>query len=242
MTQEIVNVVCMKWGNKYNAQDVNILFAMVQRHLSKKYRFICFTDDHKDINTKIECFDLPVLTVPQNKEYSPWKKLGMFSPNLEHIKGKILFLDLDIVIIDDIDCFFDYANEFTIIENWTQLGQAIGNSSVYCFEYGNHHDVYEYYCNNIEEVTSKYSNEQIYLSRKIGKIKYWPQHWCKSFKRHCLQPQILRYFMEPKQPIGAKIIVFHGNPKPSDAIKGGFFGNIFKYTKPAHWLAEYYQD
>jgi hypothetical protein len=241
MNNEKVNVICMKWGEKYNATDVNILFSMVQKHLTKEHRFICFTDNSTGINQDVECFDIPKIDVPPNKAYSPWKKLAMFSPKLANIKGKILFLDLDIVIMDNIDCFFDYADKFTIIENWTQMGQGIGNSSVYCFTAGEHQDVFNYYCQNTTEVTSLYKNEQIYLSKKIGDIKYWPDAWCKSFKRHCLRSHILRYFLAPKQPDSAKIIVFHGNPKPSDAIEGGFFGNILKYTKPAYWLKKHYQ-
>ncbi|NRB10938.1 MAG: hypothetical protein HRU35_04930 [Rickettsiaceae bacterium] len=235
-----VNVICMKWGDKYSAKDVNTLHSMIKRHLKHKHRFVCLTDDTKDINPEVECFALPEIEVPADKAYSPWRKLGMFSKKIADLTGKTLFLDLDIVILEDIDCFFDYADKFTIIENWTQKGRGIGNSSVYCFTIGKHNEVLEYYQNNTEEVTNKYNNEQIYLSLKIGDIKYWPDEWCRSFKRHCLPPYIIRYFKTPTCPKNAKIIVFHGNPKPEDAIKGGFFGSIFKYIRPTKWLLHHW--
>ena len=50
----------------------------------------------------------------------------------------ILFLDLDLVIVASIDCLFAHPGAFCIIENWTQRGRGIGNSSVFRFEAGAH--------------------------------------------------------------------------------------------------------
>ena len=236
MAQAVVNVLCIKWGTKYSYKDVNILQSMVSRHLKRPHRFVCLTDDRDGIDERVECFDIPEISVPKEKDVSPWRKLTIFSKQIGDLKGKTLFLDLDVVIIDGIDCFFTFATKFTIIENWTQKGRGIGNSAVYCFNIGQHLDVLEYYKKNTEEVTSKYSNEQIYLSRKIGNIEFWPANWCRSFKRHCIPPYIIRYFKVPVQPKDVKIVVFHGNPMPKDAVKGGFFGNILKYVKPTPWI------
>lgn len=238
MAQTLVNVICMKWGSKYSSKDVNVLHSMVKRHLKLPHRFVCLTDDKEGISEELECFDMPDIEVPREKDVSPWRKLGMFSENIGDLRGKALFLDLDIVIVENIDCFFTFSNKFTIIENWTQKGRGIGNSSVYCFNIGQHTDVLSYYKENTEEVTNKYSNEQIYLSKKIGNIDYWPDKWCKSFKRHCMPPYIIRYFKTPARPKGVKIVVFHGNPKPEDAIKGGFFGSVWKYIRPTPWISD----
>lgn len=238
MAQKTVNVICMKWGTKYGAEDVNILHSMVKRHLKMPHRFVCLTDDRTGINEGVECFDMPVITVPPAIDGSPWRKLGMFSHQIGDLTGKSLFMDLDIVILEDIDCFFTYSDKFAIIENWTQKGRGIGNSSVYCFNIGEYSYVLDYYNDNIEEVTGQYSNEQMYLSKKIGDIVYWPDDWCKSFKRHCLPGYIIRYFKTPKKPKNVKIMIFHGRPGPRMAIKGGFFGNIWKYVRPTPWLAD----
>ena len=238
MAQIPVNVICMKWGTKYGAKDVNCLYSMVKRHLSRPHRFVCLTDDRQGINPDVECFDMPLIDVPKEKDVSPWRKLGMFSENIADLTGKSLFLDLDIVIVDNIDCFFSFSNKFTIIENWTQAGRGIGNSAVYCFNIGQHADVLNYYNSHTDEVTSKYSNEQIYLSRKIGDIDYWPAAWCRSFKRHCLPGYIIRYFKTPTRPKGVKIVVFHGTLGIEGAINGGFFGSIWKYVRPTKWIAD----
>ena len=236
-----VNVVCMKWGTKFPANDVNVLYNMVKRHLTLPFRFVCLTDDTTGLDENIEHLPLPDVHVPAAFDVSPWRKLGMFSKKIGDLSGKTLFLDLDVVITDNIDCFFSYSEKFTIIENWTQAGRGIGNSSVYCFELGAHTDVLENYEKNTEEVLNNFRNEQIYLSKFIGDIDFWPAEWCRSFKIHCRAQWPLRYFLTPTLPAGCKIAVFHGDPKPEDAIEGGFHGGWRKYTRPAPWVAKHWR-
>lgn len=235
------NVICMKWGTRYSADDVNKLYSMVRRNLTKEFRFVCFTDDRTGIVPEVECMDLPEIYVPARNDVSPWRKLSMFTKNLGGLTGRALFLDLDLVIIDNIDCFFDLSqDEFCIIENWTQMGRGIGNSSVYLFTVGKYAHVLQKYNDNMEHVLTEYDNEQIFLSKTINDIKFWPEEWCRSFKIHCLPGGILNWFITPKQPANAKIIVFHGNPKPSDAIIGRWPGSWRKHVRPTEWIARYW--
>ena len=41
------------------------------------------------------------------------------------------FLDLDIIIRDNIDCFFEKEGEFYIVKDWDFPDDIIGNSSVF---------------------------------------------------------------------------------------------------------------
>jgi len=43
--RSMVNVICLKWGTRYDAGYVNRLRRMVQRHLIQPHRFVCLTDD-----------------------------------------------------------------------------------------------------------------------------------------------------------------------------------------------------
>lgn len=236
------NVVCMKWGSRYSSEDVNKLFSMCKRNITLPFKFACFTDDSQDIDPAILIFDLPTIKVPEHYDGSPWRKLGMFSEKLGSLEGRALFLDLDLVIVDNIDCFLTYSeDEFCIIENWTQAGRGIGNSSVYAFTIGVHTEVLQKYNNNMMWVLENFDNEQIFLSKTIGNIKFWPDDWCKSFKIHCLPGGILNWFVTPKQPPNAKIIVFHGNPKPSDAIIGQWPGTWRKHVCPTPWIEKYWK-
>lgn len=237
----MVNVICIKWGNLYGPEYVNKLFSMTKTHLTIDFRFACMTDNPEGIDKNVEIFPIPELRVPAAKSRSPWKKLTLLSEHIGDLSGKTLFLDLDVVILDSLDPLFEYADEFTIIENWTQRGRGIGNSSVFCFEIGKYADVLDYYKANVDAVIAEYDNEQTFISKKIDHIKYWPEEWCRSFKFHSIPKGPLRYLKEPTIPKGCKILAFHGHPNPDQAIIGDYGGRITKYFKAATWLERYWR-
>ena len=61
--QEMVNVLCMKWGTKYSADYVNTLYSMVARNMSIDFRFVCLTEDGAGLHEKVEVFPLSELSV-----------------------------------------------------------------------------------------------------------------------------------------------------------------------------------
>lgn len=236
----MVNVICIKWGTRYGPEYVNRLYHMVNRNLSLPFRFVCLTDDISGLEAGIETLPIPKIYVPPEKAVSPWRKLALFAPKLGDLSGRSLYLDLDVVIVDGIDELFSYSNKFTIIENWTQKGRGIGNSSVYCYDIGRHADVLAYYESHMDEVLERYSNEQTFLSKHIGDIAFWPHSWCQSFKFHAIPPWPFRLWKAPALPKGCKILVFHGHPNPDEAIIGNYGGKIRKYFRPAPWIADYW--
>jgi hypothetical protein len=56
-----VNIICMKWGDKFPSEYVNRLYAMVSRNLSIPFRFVCFTEDGSGIRNEVEIQPLPEL-------------------------------------------------------------------------------------------------------------------------------------------------------------------------------------
>ena len=126
--QEMVNVLCMKWGTKYSHEYVNKLHSMVRRHLSRPFRFVCLTDDDRDLHPEIEAFPLIDLELTDGPERG-WNKLATYSSPLYDLQGQALFLDLDVVIVDSIDCFFEHDADFPIIKDWVKK-DCTGNSSV----------------------------------------------------------------------------------------------------------------
>ncbi len=58
------HILCMKWGTKYGPEYVNRLYAMVRRHLSGDFRFVCLTDDDKGIRSEVQCLPIPPLDLP----------------------------------------------------------------------------------------------------------------------------------------------------------------------------------
>ena len=239
------NIICMKWGTKYGAHYVNILATMVKRNMKRPYRFVCFTDDGTDLKPGIDVRPLPEMSLPGHLPERGWQKLTVLGDKLDDLTGTALFLDLDIVVLDSLDPFFEEPGRFRIINDWDFPNSVIGNSSVFRFEIGKHGDVLEHFIREGEKVRGEHRNEQAYLSHAIhqkGILEYWPEEWCRSFKRHCLHPFPMCYFSAPQKPVGAKVVIFHGNPCPDAAISGWVGKLGFRYVKPTQWVAEYWHE
>jgi hypothetical protein len=236
----------MKWGTLYGPHYVDRLYAMVNRHLSRPFRFVCFTDDAEGIRQEVECLPMPPITLTEKYKNHPWRKIGLFNPTLGDLSGTTLFLDLDLVIVDSIDPLFDYEpSRFCIIHNWTHPDRITGNSSVYRFEVGADSYVLDrFYTESHEHWIAEYGNSQTFLSNSVKDMAYWPAEWCVSFKKHCLPGGPFGLFNMLKRsrvPEGARVVVFHGHPNPDDALAGRWPGGIHKQLRPATWVADHWQ-
>ena len=248
---EPVNIVCMKWGTLYGPEYVNILYNMVKRNITLPFRFICMTEWPEGIQSGVEIAPLPAFERPNSQYCTAWRKLALFDKQVLDLKGKILFVDLDVVIVDNIDCFFTFSDKLAIIENWSQKGRMIGQSSVFCFEAGTCTHLLEKYNSQYDEVVKHNETEQMYITRELGKgnFDYFPEDWCKSFKMHCMPGGFLNSFIAPTViPKNVRIVVFHGNPNPPNAIAGvwgkpvkPWFKKIYKTVKPTKWIADYWR-
>lgn len=242
------HVLCMKWGTKYGPEYVNRLYAMVRRHLSGDFNFVCLTDDATGIRPEVQCLPIPPLNLhlkPGQRD-GAWKKLTTFEADLHGLRGTALFLDVDVVIVGSLDAFFEHPGEFLIIHDYPRFwrfGQRItGNSSVYRFQLGAHADVLEYFRAHMEEVQAHNRNEQTFLSRylhKQGKLAYWPAGWCPSFKYHGIPAWPLNYWRESFVPEGARIMIFHGECNPPDALAGRRNKRL-GFIRPARWVAQHW--
>lgn len=230
----------MKWGSLYGPEYVNRLYSMVKRNLSYDFKMVCFTDDEKGITDEVDCYPIPEINVPGNLPERMWKKLTTLKGDLYGLKGTALFLDLDVVIVDTMDAFFEAEGEFLIIKDYLK---PTGNSSVYRFEIGKHPYVFDYFLENFDTIRKQHRNEQEYLTQSIkdhGNLSYWPKPWCPSYKYDCVSRIPFAFWKTPKIPEGAKILIFHGEINPPKAIKGGR-GKWYRYVAPAPWVADYWK-
>lgn len=237
-------VLCMKWGTKYGPEYVNRLYAMVKRHLRGDFSFVCLTDNDQGVRQEVRCLPIPSLKLPAHIPERGWTKLTTFESDLHHLQGTALFLDLDVVIVDDITPLFEHPGEFLIIHDWKRPWRITGNSSVYRFTLGAHADVLEQFRATQEQVRSRLRNEQAYLSEVMhaqGQLRYWPSAWCRSFKYHCIPTFPLNYWRTPSIPPGARILVFHGVVNPPDALAGKSNGN-WRRARPAPWIAQHWAE
>ena len=245
MTQTIV---CMKWGTRYPAEFANRLWSMIKRNTRRPTRLVCYTDDLTGLDPDIEAYPLPPITLPKSAELKPWRKLSLWAPTLPGVSGDVLFLDLDIVVTGNLDDFFDFEPDktFCVIENWTQMGKGIGNTSVYRFRVGADTYIYDRFQANAGEVLANYPLSQVYISRKINQMTYWPAPWCVSFK-HTLMPRWpLNFFQTTPLPPTTKVVAFTGKPDPDDARDGrwptpSLWKKTYKFVKPTPWIDEHWR-
>lgn len=251
-TPEPVNVLCLKWGTRYPASYVNILYRAVSRHLKRPFLFHCCTDDASGLDAGIR-----VIPFPENPGVKRgWPdilvKLVVTRDGFGDLKGPTLFLDLDIVVMDDLDCFFDYKpGEYCIIHNWVNWRKAllgrrpsVGNSSVFRFDAGRSNTVYETFLREMSraEDRQQFNTEQAFLTYAMGKVNWWPDEWVRSYKWNCRPAFPLNLMVAPKAPPGCRILVFHGRPDPDEAIRGYHGRKPHHHVRPAPWLAEYWSE
>lgn len=235
------NVVCLKWGTKYSSMYVNILYSMVKRNLTLPYRFVCFTDDKNGINPEIEC--KPILPTCNNTT-GWWHKLSFFSEKIDDLTGTILFLDLDVVIVDNIDEFFTHPGNFCIMLDKGYTNSKIYNSSVFRMEIGKYNYIYNDYIADHKNIIRRLAGDQNFITEKISDAILWPDIWCQSYKYNiCGNGHKYATLSE-----GMKIIIFHGHPNPDEAILGWpspppkELGIKFHQRyKPCSWIQDYWK-
>jgi len=226
-----VNVICMKWGTKYGPEYVNRLYRGVTRHLSRPHRFVCFTDNAEGLEAEIEVRPLPGLGLPPGPERG-WLKLATFAPTLADLEGVTLFLDVDVIVTGSLDAFFEPEGAFFIMRDFKRPGSKVGNSSVYRFVVGAHPQVLAQFVADFEKAKREHRNEQEYLTDamdRAGALAYWPADWAVSYKKRCIPRFPRSLWQAPACPPQTRIVIFHGNPKPEEAMVGQ--GN--KWYRPA---------
>lgn len=239
-----LNVLCMKWGPKYPAEDANVLYRMVARNLSRPFRFVCFTDSFDGLDPKIEALPMPEIYVPEARQISPWKKVSIFRPDLGELSGRALFLDIDVVVTGPLDEIVDYSDKLAIPENWTQPGQGVGNSSVFTFDIGKFGYIFERYNETVDTLFDHFPNSQTFVSRTAaehGDLEFFPKEWVRSFKVDCMPGGLMNWVKTPALPEKARVVAFHGDPKPADALKGLYPGKWYKTVRPTPWIAQYWR-
>lgn len=219
----MLNVLCTKYGTKYDSRYVNHLYCMVKRNLKTPFRFVCFTDNPSGIMTDhIQTFPLPDPSL-----IGWWSKLAYFKYPLYDIQGTILSFDLDMIILNSLDDLVSYAeftDELYIMKD--HFHQNKNNSSVMMFEAGTMTDVYDNFKQKQKDILipsntglthqptrdakSRYWGDQVWISEQRPYARNWPTDWILTWKWDVVRG---------KKPIDykkTKIIIFTGKPNPHE--------------------------
>ncbi|HUO12679.1 MAG TPA: glycosyltransferase [Caulobacteraceae bacterium] len=238
-------ILCMKWGAKYGPDYVNRLYAMVARHLARPFRLVCLTDDAAGVRREVVTAPLPAMPRLNQRKERGWLKIGSFSPEVAPLLGEaVLFLDLDVVVMGSLDPLFDHPGAFPMIRDWYHPVRVVANSSVYRYRPAERVAIFEDFARNTDAIVGRIRNEQEYLSEYLlaqGELSFWPPAWCPSFRVGCLPLWPMRLWRSPQPPLGARVIVFHGEPKPPGAIEGRRGVGLQTY-RPSPWIADHWRE
>jgi len=196
-----VTVCCIKWGDKYGPEYVHVLYRMVQRNIHLTgFDFVCFTENPAGIDAHIRTAPLPC-------DYPGWwQKVGLFQPRLPGVfTDKILFLDLDVVIAGDLDPILEMDADFVIARDWPPEMRPHDNayeSSAFLLRVGSRPAVWD---NFSAAVMTEMHGDQDWITAQIPCEQLFPYEWTPSYK--------LRHLANAC-PENAKIVIFHGDPKP----------------------------
>ena len=225
------NVVFLKWGNKFVTEYVNRLYYGVRRNTKLPFKFHCFTEDSNGIDPDIQIHPLKYPQVP-----GWWQKLYLFSDEVE-IDGRILFIDLDTLIVDNIDLYLAHQNGIALMQDLWRPQPGNYASAVMNFEVGAHtylwNNFYPDHKRHIRLISPHGDQKWIIMN-----IKEQPLIWQKmypneivSFESHC----------RAGVPKDAKIICYHGRPSIEESLTTTT--KIQGFTiPPTPWVKEHWKD
>lgn len=170
------NVICIKWGTYYGAEDVNKLCAAIKRNTSYDVNFYCFTERSEGLNEDIISRPLPVLNVAPELVFGNHRKAsGLCDDNLAGLHGqRVFFFDLDSLIVGNLDELFDYpqGNGVYAINDWAhrrgKKANQVAQASCYSWVVGTLGFIKQYYERHAEEVIRTFGTAtQQYMSAMI---------------------------------------------------------------------------
>jgi hypothetical protein len=215
-----LNVVCIKWGSKYPPEYVNHLGRAIRRFLSIPHRFVCLTDDRNGIDDDLE-------TKPLVDELPGWwNKIAVFKSSVHDLRGTLLYLDLDMVIIRNIDELATCGGQFVAMPTFRRAGEFA--SALMRFEIGHYQRVWDLFEPRAHDVIRAIQGDQNWVNacctttREHESTRKVRELWPEVTPAGCLIDPLPRsWFADYKGELqdwphrlsgDAKVIVFHGRP------------------------------
>ena len=138
MTGRITFFCVLRAGKKYNAEHVTRLQAAVARNCTLPHRFVALAD-----------VEVPCERIPFAHDWPGWwSKIEVFRPGVADPEGLNVYIDLDVLIANNLDAFISHPHRFSMIrDKWTpilpwQRKRARMNSSIMAFS-GDYSFIYE---------------------------------------------------------------------------------------------------
>jgi hypothetical protein len=138
-----LNIITWLWGDKYGTKDVSRLANAAANYLRCDHRFYLFSDRrHFGLPSHIR---VSAISDPNLCARHCFCRLRMFDPiwqGWHGMDGKIISLDLDVIITGEIDYLFAGDESFKILKGANASNPNPFNASIMMLQGGAHADVW----------------------------------------------------------------------------------------------------
>lgn len=207
-----VTVACLWWDRWCGASGplyVKRLRNMVRKHLSVPHRFVCFTDRQSFIK------DFDIETLPMDVPKWKWNLRKMVVYKRDNgLSGRVIVLDLDMIILRSIDFLAEYDGEFCVLRDF--YDKNLSGGSILSFEAGTLQErFYDPLVKNGFNIGWKVKGSERFWYRECdGHMDFWQDLYPNRILSFKPKP-ITRLDREPEE---ASIVCFHGKPRPHEVI------------------------
>ena len=215
-----MNFACVCYGNKYSVEYVQKLYNMVERNTTHLINFYVFTDHVK--MEKMVDGNINVRQFPEHDLEGWWNKMQLFHPKVS-LPGTTLYMDLDVVITDNIDCFFTYKPEAEFVGmNDFNPSTKQWNSSIFKFKNEKlqgrlWHKFYDDRPNLLRRFPGDQNLISEFIKNSPGCDSY-PDSWTQSYKWYDRSgTRYSRQDMTYEHNGESLVTVFHGQPNPHES-------------------------
>ena len=220
----------LKSGGVYDWDYVFKLFHGVSKHLDRPFKFYCLTDMADSFSPKTY-EDMQVQVIPLTYGWPKWwSKMEMFRcPAL--YGQRVVFIDLDTIIVGDINQLCNYTGEFIALNDFNRLGSHVG-SGLMAFDGEGMKHLFNTFKDRPEFQMERHRGDQnfIYDNSK-------PDFWQSLYPNQVVSFKPDRGRGVLKTLTGEeRIVCFHGKPKPRDVVNMDKNDRYYCPWVKEHWV------
>lgn len=220
-----IDCACVIHGNAYSWTYVERLYNMLNRNINTGIRFHVYTEADRPVPAPWIKHALTDWKISGPKK-SWWYKMQLF--NSAHYAGPLLYFDLDVVIVNNLDWVKNLPlNYFWTIRDFKYLWRPTHhgiNSSMMWWDTRNYQHIWDTFSRQkLQVIMRSHRGDQDYLTQAINKNKrhFFDLDRVKSWRWQALDGGFdftRRMYQNPGAGTTfddrTSILVFHGDPKP----------------------------